>query len=75
MQQDASYDQEAERQAQEWIEAITEEPIGGKDFFDGLRDGSHLCRSARHYLWSLHIGMDIYTFIHAGYSTSCSQEL
>jgi hypothetical protein len=45
MQQDAAYDQAAEDHARQWIEAITEEPVGGSDFFDGLRDGSHLCRS------------------------------
>ena len=44
MQQDAAYDKEAEQQAREWIETITGEAIGGSDFFDGLRDGSHLCR-------------------------------
>jgi hypothetical protein len=44
--QDAAYDKEAEQQARVWIEAITEQPIGGSDFFDGLRDGSHLCRLA-----------------------------
>jgi hypothetical protein len=42
--QDAAYDQAAEDHARQWIEAITEEPVGGSDFFDGLRDGSHLCR-------------------------------
>lgn len=42
--QDAAYDKEAEQQARVWIEAITEQPIGGSDFFDGLRDGSHLCK-------------------------------
>lgn len=44
IQQDATYNKEAESQAREWIEAITEETIGGSDFLDGLRDGSHLCR-------------------------------
>ena len=53
MQQDAAYDQAAEDQARQWIEAITEEPVGGSDFFDGLRDGSHLCRSATVYLAQL----------------------
>lgn len=42
-QQEASYDKEAEDQAKEWIEAITGEEIG-ENFFEGLRDGSRLCR-------------------------------
>lgn len=41
--QDAAYSQEAEVQARQWIEQITEEEIG-PDFFSGLKDGSHLCR-------------------------------
>lgn len=43
LQQDAAYSQEAEVQARQWIEQITEEEIG-PDFFSGLKDGSHLCR-------------------------------
>lgn len=43
MQQDAAYSQEAEDQARQWIEQITDEGLG-PDFFSGLKDGSHLCR-------------------------------
>ena len=41
---EAGYNKEAEEQAQVWIEAITEDSVGGTDVFEGLRDGSHLCR-------------------------------
>ena len=43
-QQDAGYDKAAEDQARQWISEITGEAVGGTDFFDGLKDGSHLCK-------------------------------
>lgn len=46
MQQDAAYAKEAEGQARQWIEQITGEKID-QDFFAGLKDGSHLCRSMK----------------------------
>lgn len=43
LQQDAAYSQEAEDQARQWVEQITEEGVGS-DFFSGIKDGSRLCR-------------------------------
>jgi len=40
---DATYPKEDEEKAREWMETIVGEPIGG-DFFEGLKDGSYLCR-------------------------------
>ena len=42
---DASYPKEDEIKAREWMESIVGEPIGD-DFFEGLKDGSYLCRWA-----------------------------
>lgn len=43
LQLDATYPKEDEEKAREWMETIVGEPIGD-DFFEGLKDGSYLCR-------------------------------
>lgn len=40
---DAAYSHEDEDKARKWMEEITKEYIGD-DFFDGLQDGSYLCK-------------------------------
>ncbi len=40
---EANYDPEAEQKARVWLEAVAEEGIG-ENFFEGLKDGSYLCR-------------------------------